>query len=256
MKTKATTPLSRAKAWIVLLVLWLFIPTILSANPPTAHNENPQNILFVGNSFTYYNDSIHNHVRRMLASTQDNGETMVLLRSMTISGALLSEHEGGFQNLLQSNNWDVVILQGHSLEAITDGQSENFRYTANRYMEAIRNAGATPVLFMTWAYQGAPEMTAQLARAYTAIALESGAIVAPVGLAFEKAQSNDKAITLISQDGKHPTLAGTYLAASVFYGVLFHQSPLELGYTAGLDAGTARYLRNAAWQTTQEYLAK
>ena len=150
----------------------------------------------------------------------------------------------------------MVILQGHSLEAITDGQSENFTNTVNRYVKAIHSTGATPALFMTWAYKGAPEMTAQLAEAYTTAGHAADAIVAPVGLAFEKVRSGDKAITLINQDGKHPTLAGTYLAASVFYSVLFHQSPLELGYAAGLDADTARYLRNAAWQTTQEYLAK
>ncbi|MYI01914.1 MAG: hypothetical protein F4122_05175, partial [Gammaproteobacteria bacterium] len=31
-------------------------------------NTAPERVLFVGNSYFYYNDSLHNHVSRMLAS--------------------------------------------------------------------------------------------------------------------------------------------------------------------------------------------
>ena len=29
-------------------------------------NPNPTRVLFIGNSYLYYNDSLHNHVRRMV----------------------------------------------------------------------------------------------------------------------------------------------------------------------------------------------
>lgn len=48
-------------------------------------------------------------------------------------------------------------------------------------------------------------------------------------------------------DGSHPSVAGTYLAASVFYVSLFQQ-PINsnLAFTAGLDAVTAQLLVDAA----------
>ena len=30
------------------------------------NNSNPERVLFVGNSYLYYNDSLHNHLRRMV----------------------------------------------------------------------------------------------------------------------------------------------------------------------------------------------
>ena len=29
-------------------------------------NKSPERLLYIGNSYLYYNDSLHNHVRRML----------------------------------------------------------------------------------------------------------------------------------------------------------------------------------------------
>lgn len=37
----------------------------LEAEVLSLKNSNPERILFVGNSYLYYNDSLHNHVRRM-----------------------------------------------------------------------------------------------------------------------------------------------------------------------------------------------
>ena len=37
----------------------------LEAEVLSLKNSNPERILFVGNSYLYYNDSLHNHLRRM-----------------------------------------------------------------------------------------------------------------------------------------------------------------------------------------------
>ena len=57
-------------------------------------------------------------------------------------------------------------------------------------------------------------------------------------------------------DARHPTLAGTYLAACTFFAALFNQSPEGLEYSAGLDSKDAAYLQSVAWQTVLSYRAR
>ena len=58
---------------------------------------------------------------------------------------------------------------------------------------------------------------------------------------------------LHASDKRHPSLAGTYLAATTVYASLFKTSPVGLKYTAGLDEPTAKLLQTVAWETVQEY---
>ena len=43
-------------------------------------------------------------------------------------------------------------------------------------------------------------------------------------------------------DKRHPSLAGTYLAAATTYGALFRKSPVGLTYTSGPQFGDRRIL--------------
>jgi len=60
-------------------------------------------------------------------------------------------------------------------------------------------------------------------------------------------------LVLYANDKRHPSLAGTYLAAATVYAALFKTSPAGLKYTAGLDEPTAKFLQNVAWETVQDY---
>ena len=82
-------------------------------------------------------------------------------------------------------------------------------------------------------------MTAALAEAYTQAANQNDAFVIPAGLAFARSLARRPELILHASDKRHPSLAGTYLAACTVYAALFKKSPEGLGYTAGLDAGTA-----------------
>jgi hypothetical protein len=57
-------------------------------------------------------------------------------------------------------------------------------------------------------------------------------------------------------DKRHPSLAGTYLAACTVYASLLGKSPVGNGYTAGLPADVAAHLQQVAWDTAQEYGAR
>ena len=75
---------------------------------------------------------------------------------------------------------------------------------------------------------------------------------APAGLAWESALSNDKSLALHSQDKKHPSKTGTFLAACVFYATIYGKSPEGLpGRIGGLTDEKARPLQSLAWKVVR-----
>jgi hypothetical protein len=214
----------------------------------TAACAAPDKVLFVGNSFTYYNNGLHHHYRSLVRASGTDVHT----RLTTISGGYLREHLPGLPAIAASENWDVIVLQGYSRGPIEAATAESFRDAATLAAEIVRESGAEPVLFMTWAYKGRPEMTALLDAAYSDTGDAIGAQVVPVGRAFARAIDQRPQLALRTDDLKHPTLAGTYLAACVFYAVLNEISPEGIEYTAGLDPGDAAFLQRVAWETVKK----
>lgn len=213
----------------------------------------PRNVLFVGNSFTYYNNSLHNHYRALVRNGRPGTAADGRVRIMTISGGRLPEHRAGLGAMLAAEAWDVVVLQGHSRGPLDEATAGEFRDAAIDYVAMIREAGAEPVLFMTWAYAGQPEMTGRLEAAYTGIGRETGARVVPVGLAFARVTDERPDIALRTADARHPSLAGTYLAACTFYAALLNLSPEGNEYDAGLGSEVASYLQRVARETVRAY---
>lgn len=213
----------------------------------------PAKVLFVGNSFTYYNDSLHKHYRKLVSASGVHTPETARSRIVTISGGFLPEHEGGFENVLSGDDWDVVVMQGHSRGPISEDTAEPFRKAARKFAHIARLQGTRPVFFMTWAYTDKPEMTERLDEAYTDIGRELEADVVPVGLAFARVTTERPDIALRIADARHPSLAGTYLTACTFFAALYEQSPEGLSYDAGLGEETATYLQRVAWRTVQDY---
>ena len=232
--------------WIAILALF---GSACAATPQAAvPADPPAKVLFVGNSFTYYNNSLHNHYRALVRASGASFKGPHRARIMTISGGHLPEHSSGLTQMLDAEKWDVVVMQGHSLGPISPGTDVAFQAAARDYASRIRARGARPVFFMTWAYTGKPEMTRQLDDAYTAIAKELDAELVPVGRAFQLVTDARPDIALRIADARHPTLAGSYLAACMFFAAFHGKSPEGLNYTAGLDDEVAAYLQRTAWQ--------
>jgi hypothetical protein len=95
-----------------------------------------------------------------------------------------------------------------------------------------------------------------LAEAYTIAGNANNALVIPAGLAFARAVSKQPELNLYAPDKRHPSLAGTYLATCVVFAALTGRSPVGSSYLANIDAQTASFLQNVAWDTVQEYYGK
>ncbi len=122
-----------------------------------AQQAAPSRVLFVGNSFTFYNNGLHNLYRAMV---RERGGDTRGIRALTLSGGTLSEHRAGLGQRLAEQRWDAVVLQGHSRGPLVD--LDAFLRAAAGCSEQVREQGARPWLMMTWAYEGAPGMTASL----------------------------------------------------------------------------------------------
>jgi hypothetical protein len=243
------------KTSLALLVAAALAAAPVAAKPKVTHVNPPKTILFVGNSFNYYNNSLHGHVRLLERAADPAAEKHMVFKSMTISGGFLHEQAPALPAMLKSRHWDVVVLQGNSTEPLPSNKKhhDDFMATAKTFDKEIDAAGAQTAFFMTWAYQDKPEMTAELAAEYEAIGNQTDALVVPVGLAFAKVRETRPSLVMHVEDKMHPTLPGTYLAACTFYAALFGKTPVGNPYLAGLDPELAKYLQQTAWDTVRQY---
>ena len=219
--------------------------------------KNPQKVLFIGNSFTYYNNSLHYHVEQLRRNTMSvKAFAPYNYRAATIAGGFWYEQLGNVDSLTAGKSWDAVILQGHSREAIDEDKQLIFRESLEESRDLLLQRGVKPFLFMTWAYEHKPEMIEQLELRYRELAEALDLTLVPVGSAFNNALKLQPSIKLHAQDGIHPSRAGTYLAACVFYASLYNESPVGLTYDMGLAKETVIFLQNVAADTVMSSAGK
>ena len=180
-------------------------------------------ILMLGNSFTFFCD--------MPGILADNLHAEVVHH--TRGGAHLAEHlnpetEMGArtQAALRNEKWDYVVLQEYSTGPIVS--PEWFFDSVRKLCAQIRENGAVPVLYATWAFKKDGKklkesgleyeaMYRGLYDAYHHAAEENDALIADVGKAFcEHADTME----LYASDDYHPSHEGSRLAAETIAEVI------------------------------------
>jgi hypothetical protein len=216
-------------------------------------------VLFIGNSYTYVNDLPH-----AFEQLADSGGERVGVGMLAQGGWTLAQHasDAATTTALGGSRWDDVVLQEQSETPVLEAWRETRMYPAAvRLVSMIRAVHATPVFLVTWAHRdGWPDggvadfasMQKALDDGYDAIASQLHAEVAPVGDAWRIASALPDVASLWQQDGSHPSLEGTYLAACVVFTTVFHRSPVHLSFTAGLPVPEALALQNIAARTVLE----
>ncbi len=201
-------------------------------------------LLFIGNSFTQ-----RNNVPGLVADLAAARGIRVEHELISAGGASLRMHwnAGRAAEAIAAGNYDYVVLQEQSTLPVKNAarMAENVRL----FDEAIRQAKARTVLYMTWAREHAPETQQAITDAYDSVGKELGAIVVPVGLVWQAFRAGHDRPVLYDRDQSHPTPAGSYLAACVFLATLFEANPvgIETG-PASLDASDRAALQMAAWE--------
>lgn len=230
--------------------------------------ERPTHILFVGNSYFYYNDSLHNHVERMAIAAGLFEEGGLEYKSATIGGADLFDHN--IDHLLDPKNlrvdqpFEVVIMQGGSAAPLSKARRKRFAETAALYAGKVRTAGGEPVLYMTHAYvaphpRARKDMIEDISSLYIETGNQIDALIIPVGLAFEEAYRRRPEIKLhASFDGTHPSMLGTYLAACTVFASIYGVSPVgnSYDYFGEVPADDARFLQEVAQDTVISFYGR
>ena len=262
----------------IRLVFSIWVAVLIGASSAAAQTKpkitdtgigRPASAIFIGNSFFYYNNGINGHLSRLLQSADPGYKFRITMVTISGSGADWHDVDSYFRpdavgkySFDANNNitfnkidrlFDLAIMMDCSQCPLHPQLKAVFADFSRKHSDTVRKHGSVPVFFMSWAYADKPEMTAELAEAYTQAGNDNDAFVIPAGLAFARALQRNPELNLYVADKRHPTLAGTYLAACTVYASLFKKSPVGLKYTAGLDEATVRLLQTAAWETVQDY---
>ena len=193
----------------------------------------PRKVLFVGNSYTYF-WNLSSLVELM---AKERGIDMETWHS-TSGGVSLGTHWRGEKGLqtrerIRSGEYEAVILQDHSMRTID--HPDSLMYFGGMFIDEIRNAGAIPLLYLTWARKWNPLMQDQISRMYQQLGKEKKTMVVPVGNAWKLARSLRPELELYDPDGSHPSILGTYLTACVFFAALTGQTPVGMPHRLKKD---------------------
>ena len=205
--------------------------------------EPSSRILFIGNSFTFFNGGVDAAVRGFAPSIQ--------VKQLAQGGYSLQDHwdAGEAVKTIRAEKWNYVVLQDQSQRPVI--ARNKFVAYAAKFNSEVQSAGGKTILFMTWERPDSVQYgvtTKNLSNAYYAAGNQLGAEVAPVGLAFAAALQERPGLALNIQDG-HPTPAGTYLAACVVYATIFDKTPVGNRYwITGITKDEQDFLQKIAAQ--------
>lgn len=237
-------------ALLIYLVTILGYACLSIANAQSDDTDNTNTrVLFIGNSYTY-----GNNLPALLSRIAASADPPITIETARTWRLTLEQHWDEGQAVSEiRKGWDSVVLQEQSMRPIQD--PERMHEFARKFDAEIKSSGAQTVFFMTWARQYDPAMIEGIAQAYTDIAVELGAGLAPVGRAWEKSIKEKPDLILHQADQSHPNAHGSYLAACVFYTVLTGKSPLGLsnGGLNQISDEEADFLQRIAFDAVEEY---
>jgi hypothetical protein len=221
------------------LILLASVPGTNQSASNVARPHKNLRVLFIGNSYTIYNDLPW--VTKQLALSAQPARPLET-GIVAMMGATLQEHwnDGtALRQLKQDGPWDYVVLQEQSMRGLEN--PEAMREYALLFDQEIKKAGAQTILFIPWAHREHPEQQVGIIDAYMSLAQEMDATVAPVGPSWQTALRYKPQMPLYKHDAdSHPAAAGSYLAACVLYATIYGSTPE--GVTAEItDQGMVRH---------------
>ncbi|MCD8340071.1 MAG: hypothetical protein LUC43_07730, partial [Burkholderiales bacterium] len=235
----------------------------------------PKSVLLVGNSFMYYNNGI---VQWLEGMRDADGKDLPLFSMVTIAYGGIDWHDinsyfrpNGINSYTVLNDgsntlvfnepkeplFDAVVLQDNSQGPIHAELKLMLAKAVRQNAQILRDKGVSPLLMLTWAFSGHPEMTKALADSTIRIANENDMMIVPVGLAFAKALQERPKLKLIIADKRHPSVAGTYLEVCVIYATLLKESPEGIKWDGlgelEVSDEDAAFLQKVAWDTVSSF---
>jgi len=257
-------------SFFIFIASWSVLVDAAEIEVTAPKTKKIDSLMFVGNSFFYYNNSLHNHLNQLVKN--DKSIESLKQRSITINGASLSWHPlesyldnkniGSFRIDTSNNNEyiksedisiDALIFMDCSLCPIHPMTKDNFHKYVAEYSETIRSKGMEPMLFMSWPYKNKPLMMQELRPEFIAAANKNNILLIPAGEAFYSFSKAYPDIDLYTQDLRHPSKEGTYLAAAVVFATIFKTATEGNKGIKDIDSEVALKIQQIADRTVQEF---
>ena len=225
-----------------ILRLLIVAAAVLFATGARAQTTTPPlRVLFIGNSLTSFN----NLPVLFESLAAGAGQTRPITRTVAVDGFSLEDHwnQGDAQKAIASGPWDIVVLQ-QGPSALVESRRLLVAY-AERFAKVIRAAGARPAMYMVWPSTERSFDFPNVSTSYRSAARAVSGDLYAVGDAWRKVLREHRDIKLYSNDGLHPTVAGSYLAAVVIYRQIYPGDRKELP-AVGVTPEIAKHLQGAA----------
>ena len=214
-------------------------------------------ILFIGNSYTY-----RNNMPSIFESIAISKGKKVYVQDCTLGKATLFIQSRRFEvkNAISKENWDFIIIQGSSRDFVKAPSiiKNKTKPALEKIIKAIqKNNPSTKMLFyMTWGYRNGfkpidevntfEKMADKIRDRYLELYKTYDIGVVPVGMAWKDVRKKRSEVVLYVKDGAHPSLKGSYLAASCFYSAIFNESAVGSSYYGELGPKICYFLQSIA----------
>lgn len=223
-------------------IILLLLAAIMMVRPAAAKHNDTLDILWIGNSYTMYND-LPSMVNRIAA---EQGVKLSATRFLK-GGQTLAGHYANplLIEALKKGGWDYVVIQEYSaLPAQSTREVMGNTYHYAHLLDSLAHDGSPDVhviYYMTWGHkktnvhnknmvdplypldENYTDFQNRLKYSYIDLAYESRAWCAPVGMAWQTIRREHPEIELYMKDNYHPSLAGSYLAAHCFVATILQR---------------------------------
>ena len=193
------------------------------------------NLLFVGNSHTYFNAMPETVLKLFEATGQKATATMLVEGGKGLTYHVTSRL---VPFAIRNGGYDAVIIQDRA----TGFDPTAFEEGAKALKEMADNANIPLYLYMPWAGRDNRAAQRTMTDAYDRFARANGCAVAPAGEVFTRILTREKPGLLYREDGNHATPFGSYLAAlAIFYTLTERKRVMNVsrlndpGIAAGFD---------------------
>jgi hypothetical protein len=221
-----------------------------------------------------YNGGSDNVVKK-LGNTLISGLNLSIDKSIQTFGYTLKDHWTQINwNIIQNGKFNMVVLQegGDWTYSQVPTNATQFYQYVKMWSDTIRKSGATPVLYMMWAWSTDVGANIKIVTDFQASRYDSAsrlikAKVIPIGRGYYKLRSDTSSVAKsinLFVDYQHSTPCATYFIGCIAFSALYNTSPVGNTYI-GSDISTstsitavptqaqATYMQNLAWQTWLEY---
>jgi hypothetical protein len=232
-----------------------------------AFSQDTTSVLFIGNSFTFYNDMPF--IFKDIAISKGKN---VFVDTVVEGGKDFKFHskQDITYQTIKARKWDYIILQGHSNEfAQPDVKVDTLTFPyVKQIIDSIRkhNSCTRVNLYMTWGYKnGNPKwkaiatydsMQEKIEMQYLRFTDKLNTGVNPVGAVWREVRTSNPEINLYQEDLFHPNLAGSYLSACTHFTTIFGETPFNNNIKINLDNHHKQVIELAATKIVLNQLGR